>query len=66
VCNNPEFLREGTAVYDYRNPPKTVIGETDRGRRLPGELYAQLSAPLVRTDIETAEWSSTPTTAGMR
>ncbi len=29
VCNNPEFLREGTAVWDYHHPPKTVIGETD-------------------------------------
>ncbi|WJW75296.1 UDP-glucose/GDP-mannose dehydrogenase family protein [Thiohalobacter sp. IOR34] len=56
VCNNPEFLREGTAVYDYYNPPKTVIGETDSkaGDMLAG-LYAHLNAPLIRTDIETAE-----------
>jgi GDP-mannose 6-dehydrogenase len=56
VCINPEFLREGTAVWDYRNPPKTVIGESDAaaGDCLVS-LYAQLSAPLVRTDIETAE-----------
>jgi GDP-mannose 6-dehydrogenase len=56
VCNNPEFLREGTAVYDYYHPPKTVIGETDRkaGDILVG-LYAGLDAPLVRTDVETAE-----------
>lgn len=56
VCNNPEFLREGTAVYDYYHPPKTVIGETDAraGERLV-ELYAKMDAPLVRTDVETAE-----------
>jgi GDP-mannose 6-dehydrogenase len=29
VCINPEFLREGTAVYDYYNPPKKVIGASD-------------------------------------
>ena len=56
VCNNPEFLREGTAVYDYYNPPKTVIGETDA---LAGDilvkLYEKMDAPLVRTDIEVAE-----------
>ena len=56
VCNNPEFLREGTAVYDYQNPPKTVIGETDtRSGDILVELYAKLDAPLIRTSIETAE-----------
>ena len=56
VCINPEFLREGTAVRDYYNPPKTVIGETHpaAGERLV-ELYGKLQAPLIRTDVETAE-----------
>lgn len=56
VCNNPEFLREGTAVWDYYNPPKTVIGESDpvAGDQLT-RLYAGMSAPLIRTSIETAE-----------
>lgn len=56
VCNNPEFLREGTAVYDYYHPPKTVIGETDdRSGDILATLYAGLDAPLIRTDVETAE-----------
>jgi GDP-mannose 6-dehydrogenase len=56
VCINPEFLREGSAVHDFFNPPKTVIGEFNRASGdLPVSLYAGLSAPLVRTDIETAE-----------
>jgi len=56
VCNNPEFLREGTAVYDYFNPPKTVIGESDsRAGDMLVELYKNMDAPLLRTDIETAE-----------
>jgi GDP-mannose 6-dehydrogenase len=56
VCNNPEFLREGSAVKDFNAPPKTVIGELDResGDILTG-LYADLKAPLIRTDIKTAE-----------
>ena len=56
VCNNPEFLREGSAVYDYYHPPKTVIGEYDRrsGDMLEA-LYRDLDAPLIRTDIKTAE-----------
>lgn len=56
VCNNPEFLREGTAVYDFYNPPKTVIGETDgKSGDLLAEIYQDLDAPLIRTTVETAE-----------
>jgi GDP-mannose 6-dehydrogenase len=56
VCINPEFLREGSAVHDYFNPPKTVIGELNEASgKLLASLYAHLEAPLVRTDIETAE-----------
>jgi GDP-mannose 6-dehydrogenase len=56
VCNNPEFLREGTAVVDFNSPPKTVIGELDKASGdLLAALYAKLNAPLIRTDVETAE-----------
>jgi GDP-mannose 6-dehydrogenase len=56
VCNNPEFLREGTAVYDYYHPPKTVIGESDpRAGDVLVQLYTGMNAPLIRTSIETAE-----------
>jgi len=56
VCNNPEFLREGSAVKDFNYPPKTVIGELDRtSGDVLASLYAKLNAPLIRTDIETAE-----------
>lgn len=56
VCNNPEFLREGTAVYDFYNPPKTVIGESDeKSGDLLASIYENLDAPLLRTSIEAAE-----------
>ena len=56
VCFNPEFLREGTAVKDYYDPPKTVIGESDprAGDALVG-LYKNIKATLFRTNLETAE-----------
>jgi GDP-mannose 6-dehydrogenase len=56
VCNNPEFLREGSAVKDFRSPPKTVIGESDKASGdMLSKLYEKLEAPLIRTDLETAE-----------
>jgi len=56
VCINPEFLREGTAVQDYFAPPKTVVGEINRASGdLLANLYSRISAPFIRTDIETAE-----------
>ncbi len=56
VCNNPEFLRESTAVFDYYNPPKTVIGETDnKAGDMLASLYENMNAPMIRTSVETAE-----------
>jgi GDP-mannose 6-dehydrogenase len=56
VCFNPEFMREGSAVHDFFNPPKTVIGELTRtsGAAL-AELYEGLPGALLRVDLETAE-----------
>ncbi|MBI4756474.1 MAG: UDP-glucose/GDP-mannose dehydrogenase family protein [Betaproteobacteria bacterium] len=56
VCNNPEFLREGSAMEDYRRPPKTVIGEIDtRAGDALVELYRELDAPLLRLPLEASE-----------
>ncbi len=56
VCMNPEFLREGTAVSDFRNPPKTVIGEYDtRSGEVLAKIYQHVDAPLIRTDLAVAE-----------
>ncbi len=53
---NPEFLRESTAVYDFYNPPKTVIGELyKKDGDLLATLYKGINAPMFRTSIRTAE-----------
>jgi GDP-mannose 6-dehydrogenase len=56
VANNPEFLRESTAVYDYDNPPKTVVGATspETAERVL-TLYENLPGPKIATEIEVAE-----------
>lgn len=58
VCYNPEFLREGSAVHDFYNPPKIVVGarERDGGETLL-QLYSGIEAPVIRTSIRVAEMS---------
>ena len=56
VCFNPEFLREGVAVDDFHNPPKTVIGATDDATAdLMCRLYADVDDDPIVTSIEVAE-----------
>jgi len=56
VTVNPEFLREGTAIHDFRNPPLTLVGHNYKSDSAPTEaLYARVQAPLITTSIRTAE-----------
>ena len=56
VAVNPEFLREGTAIHDFRNPPLTLIGHNYTSDATPTEaLYASVDAEVVVTSIRTAE-----------
>jgi GDP-mannose 6-dehydrogenase len=56
VSMNPEFLREGTALKDFRHPPLTLIGHNHAADASgTTALYAALDAPVVATSIRTAE-----------
>jgi GDP-mannose 6-dehydrogenase len=56
VCYNPEFLREGTAIKDFFNPPFTIVGTQDFTHLEPlRELYSWASSKKFETSIATAE-----------
>jgi GDP-mannose 6-dehydrogenase len=56
VCVNPEFLREGSSLSDFYNPPFTLIGELDtRSGDIISQMYEGIQTPLMRTKIGVAE-----------
>lgn len=56
VAANPEFLREGSAIKDFLEPDRIVVGiENERARKIFEEIYAPIKAPVVFTDVKSAE-----------
>lgn len=56
VAANPEFLREGNAIKDFIEPDRIVVGvESERAKRIFEEIYGPVKAPLIFTDVKSAE-----------
>ena len=56
VASNPEFLREGSAIHDFLKPDRIVIGVSSaQAEKILRKLYSPLQAPIIVTDIKSAE-----------
>ncbi len=56
IASNPEFLREGSAIGDFMHPDRIVIGvNSKKAETIMKKLYKPLGAPIIVTDIESAE-----------
>lgn len=56
VCFNPEFLREGSSIEDFYNPPFTIIGAEDqKAAQVLANVYSMLTAPSFQIHIQEAE-----------
>ena len=56
VCFNPEFLREGSSLKDYYNPPFTLVGTSDkRTSRVVAKIYEGIEGDLIVTSMGVAE-----------
>lgn len=56
VASNPEFLREGSAIRDFKAPDRIVVGVASaRAENIFRKLYGTMNAPLLVTDIKSAE-----------
>lgn len=56
LCVAPEFLREGKLLEDFMNPARIIIGESDsKAGDILCDIYEDFRAPIMRTDVKTAE-----------
>jgi len=56
VVSNPEFLREGSAIFDFMHPDRIVIGgESEKAKTILKKVFQPLAAPVLLTDLKTAE-----------